>query len=117
MNSSFKKIIADKITFWNFFLSLFLVIISIVYASIMYTRLPPVLPIYNRMPWGYQRLGERIEIFIPISLVSIFFIANILLTTYIYNKLPLIARLISVSTFTISLCASIFVIKVITLVL
>jgi len=117
MNVSFKKILQDKITLWNFSSSLILLLGSVLYTGVVFFHLPPILPIYNRMPWGYARLGTRIEIFIPIGIACTFFLCNLYLTSVLYNKLPLVARLISIITFILSLCTCIFIIKIINIVL
>lgn len=104
-------------TFWSFFASVLLLVTSIMYVLLQFYALPPFLPLYNKMPWGYGRLGGKAEIFIPIVLVTAFFIGNILSSSYIYPKIPLLARLIGFITFFLSLFSCIFVIKIISLVL
>src|SRR5258706_16048066 len=117
MSISIKYILQDKMTFWSFFASMLLLLASIIYALIQFHSLPPFLPLYNKMPWGYGRLGGRTEIFIPVILVTTFFIGNMLSSSYIYPKIPLLARLIGFITLFLSLFSCIFVIKIISLVL
>src|SRR5438270_10524662 len=95
MNATFKQLIEDKITFWSFLLSLILLLAASIYIFINLSRLPPLLPLYNRMPWGYTRLGEKFEIFIPVSILIIFYIVNIISASIVYKKAILLSRMIS----------------------
>lgn len=115
MNELFKKIKNDSVLFWCYLVSIFLLIITIIVAILTFSHLPPVLPLYNKMPWGYQRLGKTIEVFIP-SLILFFclLINSFFSAKFISN--PLISRLIAVTTFVVALLACIFIIKTISLI-
>lgn len=117
MNVLIKPILQDKITFWGFLISILLIIISIGYSGIFLNALPPYLPLYNKMPWGYGRLGTRFEIFVPIIIVSVFTLGNIFSSAYIYAKIPLLSRLICLVSLFVALLSCIFIIKITSLVL
>ena len=76
MSILIKPILADKFTFAGFLLSI-LLLLGIRYIIFSYIHLPPFLPLYNKLPWGYERLGEKSDIFIPIILSFAFLIGNI----------------------------------------
>lgn len=117
MNATFKQLIEDRITFWSFLLSLILFFATSIYIIVNFSKLPPLLPLYNRMPWGYTRLGGKFEIFIPLSIVIIFYIINVLSAFIVYQKAVLLGRMISAVTFAIALCTCIYIIEIIQLVI
>lgn len=117
MKETFNQLIEDKITFWGFLLSFILFLAVSIYILINLSQLPPLLPLYNRMPWGYTRLGGKFEIFIPLGIFFIFYIINIITASIVYKKAILLSRMISAVTFTISLSICIYVIEIIQLVI
>lgn len=98
-------------------MSLFLLISVAIYIAIVYPQLPPILPIFNRMSWGYSRIGDRISIIIPLGIALLFCCINISIAASVYNKVVLISRMLSATSFTLVLCASIYIVKIIQLVL
>ena len=117
MSISIKPLFNDKITFWGFFLSLLLFMGTFVYLGIVYTHLPPFIPIYNKLPWGYGRLGTRMEIFIPVGLTFAFYICDIALSSYMYTKVPLLSRMLAIINFFSTALTTIFIYKIITLII
>jgi hypothetical protein len=80
-------------------------------------KLPPFIPLFNQLPWGMERLSEKIGIFLPLSLSWCFFIINSIIAAIIYEKMPLMSRIISVTSFLIALLTFIFIARTIQLVL
>ena len=78
MKKFLSNIKADRLTFRGFILSFFLIIITALFILINYRNLPPLIPIFNQLPWGYQRLTETWGIFIPVAILGILFIFNII---------------------------------------
>jgi len=79
-------------------------------------NLPPILPIYNQMPWGEARLGSILELFLPFTLGLIFFISNLVFSLSVYSKMPLVARTLTVTSLLISFLTMIFTFRTIQLV-
>lgn len=117
MKESYKHLMRDRVLSISFVGSLLFLVVSLVYVAISYAHLPPFIPIYNKMPWGYTRLGRTYEIFIPMGLTLIFFVMDIIFSAKMYERSPLLARLVSVVSFFLCLFSCIFIIKIITLVL
>ncbi|HSW98018.1 MAG TPA: hypothetical protein VLF89_09400 [Candidatus Saccharimonadales bacterium] len=117
MKKAFKTIAQDKIILWGFLISLVLLISVVIYIVIIYPQLPPILPIYNRLSWGYSRLGTKAELFIPFGLTLIFCTINLFIAAAVYNKVVLISRMIGAISFTLALCASIYILKIMQLIL
>lgn len=117
MNAAFKEIFRDKIIFWSFLISFLLLLTMVMYVVIIYPKLPPFLPLYNRLPWGYSRLGGKLELFIPFGIGVFFLILNLFIASTVYSKIVLLARMISAVSFTLVLCTCIYLFNIIQLVL
>lgn len=111
MNTSIKKLLHDKINLFSFWGSIAFFLASILVAGISYTHLPPYLPLYNKLAWGYARLGHTYEIAIPIVLPILLSIVNLFIAKYLYDKVPLLARFLALITLLIALFTFIFILK------
>lgn len=111
MNTPFKKIFEDKIIYISFWVSVAFFVLSFIIVGLAYTHFPPFLPIYNKLAWGYARLGHTYEIFIPIGLPILLSVINLFLAKYTYEKLPLLSRFLLLVTLLIALFTLIFIIK------
>lgn len=111
MNVFFKSLSSDKIIIWSFFATLSLILTSLILTIFFYSHLPPVLPLFNQMPWGEARLGTRAQIFIPISIAFLIFIGNLVFSATLYEKMPLVSRIICITSFLISLFTLLFIIR------
>jgi len=116
MKNSFKEIVNDKITVFGFSLSLLVWGITTTLLIFFYSGLPPFIPLYNKRPWGYARLGTRVEIVIPALLMVILFVINIIVSSKFYTKNPLVSRLIAIVTVFLTLFFCILIGKIIGLV-
>ena len=108
MKNLFKYVKTDKIIKWSFQLSTVLLLCQIIYTAFSYFSLPPLVPLFNQLPWGEDRLGQKYEIFIPCALTLLFLVGNLLLINTLYEKLPLLSRLLSITTFLIATLSFIF---------
>jgi hypothetical protein len=116
MKDSFNKLKKDKLIFRLYIISFLFLIFTVVYTLIYFTKLPPLLPIFNQYPWGKDRLAPTIGIFLPILIVFFYFIMNIFLSAFSYQKYPLIGRIFAITTMLISLLILLFVTRTITLI-
>lgn len=117
MKDDFKNIFQDKIILWSFLISVLLLIAIGIYIVTMYSQIPPVLPLYNHMAWGYSRLGRKVELFIPIGMSLLFFICNTITSALLYKKNVLISRMISTISFIIILFTNVYILKIMQLML
>lgn len=111
MSEFIKQLSADKIIWWGFLLSIGIIVLELLYGIIFYNFLPPVIPLYNQLPWGVERLGGRIELFFPVVLTGGICILNMLLTRILYEKTPFIARMLTVTTLLCTLLTSFFIVR------
>lgn len=117
MKNFLTNIRADKITFRGFIISLLLTLVTVLYILINYKSLPPFIPIFNQLPWGNQRITETVGIFIPIIVFSCIFIFNLIFSSIIYPKNPLIARVVAATTLLIAIINCIFIIRTVFIIL
>lgn len=98
MKDKFDLIINDKLARVAIFVSMFFLVPSIALIIFFYEKLPPVIPLFNSMPWGEERLfSSRINIFFPLILIGVF-IANIFCSAFVYKKHVLAARLLMLNS-------------------
>ena len=113
MKNFIKNITSDKLALRGFFISLILMLLTILYILVNYSNLPPFVPIFNQLPWGNDRLTMPLGIFIPTLLLAFIFIFNLIFTSLIYNKNPLIARMVAAVTLILSFMNFLFIIRTI----
>src|SRR6266513_1206634 len=113
MHGISNKVLHDKITKWGLILSFVFSLFGIAYILVVYFSLPPLLPLFNQMPWGEKRLGIKFAIFLPVIVSLVFLSLNFLIMGRIYEKVPLLSRILSITTLLISILAFIFVIRTI----
>lgn len=111
------KITSDKIFTWTFLLSLSFILFSAVYTFFSYSKLPPVIPLYNQLPWGESRLGQKMEIFIPIGVAFFISLINLYLSSAFYKRMPFISRIFCITSLLINFFALIIVIRAIRLII
>jgi hypothetical protein len=114
MKNFFNNIVADKLALRGFLISFILMLLTIIYILINYSSLPPFLPIFNQLPWGNERLTSTLGIAISTVIFGLVFLFNIIFTSLVYNKSPLIARLVAAVTLIIAVMNFLYIIKLIT---
>lgn len=117
MKDNFKYLTKDKLLKRLFIISLILIILTVVLIVISFTKLPPLLPLYNQLPWGDKRLTSTLGIFIPPIIVFAIFLADVVLSVYSYPKSPLIARMFSITSFLVSMLTFLFILRTILLII
>lgn len=117
MNETIKLLTADKIAKWGLILSSSILLLELIYIGFFYLSLPPILPIFNQLPWGEQRLGSRATIFLPLVLALIFFVFNFSIISHLKDKLPLLSRMLSITTFLISILSFFFIVRTLQLII
>lgn len=113
MKSFFKTLTKDSVLLWSFWLSIIAIIFSVISILVFYPNLPPVLPLYNHMPWGYARLGKTYELFILPFLSLCILITNSLLGSNIHAKVPLLARFLFITSVSLNFFTFIFIVRLI----
>lgn len=115
MNAFLKYIQADRILYVGFLISFIFIVLTVVAILIFYRSLPPFIPLYNQLPWGELRLGVKIAIFTPVLIGLSIVIINCILVSVLYQKIPLVCRILSVTSLLISIFLSLFIMRLIQL--
>lgn len=117
MNGLIKFLSNDRTIWFSILISLSLLFVSLVLAGLFYRNLPPLIPLFNQLPWGADRLFGKLGIFIPIIVSLVVIIINAFVTRYMYERMPVTARMLNVTGFLISLLTLFFVFRTIQLIL
>ncbi|HEX8931519.1 MAG TPA: hypothetical protein VF810_00010 [Patescibacteria group bacterium] len=117
MKKLFKYLKTDKIIRLSMQISFGLLFAEIVYSAVAYFYLPPLIPLYNQLPWGEARLGLKFGIFFPSLITLLFMSVNLLLLNWLYAKIPLVSRFLSMTTLLISILSAIFIIQTLHIIL
>jgi hypothetical protein len=117
MKNIINNVKSDRITLRGFILSFILDIVTFIYILFNYKSLPPFVPIFNQLPWGDQRFTETSGIFITTIIFSFLFIANFIISLLIYNKSPLIARILAATSLLLAIMNFIFIVRTIFVIL
>lgn len=108
---------SDKIILWSTLISTLLFLVSIGCIIIFYQSLPPYIPLFHQVPWGIERLGRKVEFFLPCLYVFIVFILNLILAYHTHEKMPLVSRIIAITTLLLNIILCLFTIRSIQLVI
>lgn len=117
MKDFFKDVKEDKTITSAFSVNVLFIIASIIYISFTYKKLPPLIPIFNQLPWGEQRLGNQIMIFIPVLVALLIFATNICISVVAYKKNPLLSRMLAAISLLAGILVFLFIARIITLII
>jgi hypothetical protein len=117
MNEYIKQLLSDKIIWWGTVASGVLFLFSLFYVVIFYHRLPSLVPVYNQLPWGPSRLGQKYELFVPLLVTLAIFLGNLFFSRFLYERMPLVARMINVTTMLINVLTLIFLVHIVQLII
>lgn len=117
MKGLFKKITADRIIKLSTYFSFGFLLLHLIYTAVLYNFLPPFLPLFNQMPWGEDRLGIKIEIFLPFLITLSFFSLNFSLSLWLHEKIPLVSRILSITSLLVCVLSFIFIVRTIQLII
>jgi len=117
MKNLIHNIKSDKITLRGFLLSFIFGLVTIIYILFNYKTLPPFIPIFNQLPWGEQRFTNTSGIYITSIIFSFVYIFNLILSSLIYSKNPLLARILAATTLLVSIINFIFIVRTILVIL
>ena len=112
MNGLIKTIAADRITKLGTLVPFGVLLVTLLYLLFIYQQLPPFLPLFNQMAWGEPRLAEKVFVFLPLLIAGIILLSNTIIAGSLYQKVPLLARMISITSFLVSSVTVIFLFRI-----
>ena len=117
MSVNIKNLQKDKTVFSVLAISMLGMLISFLFLVFSYHSLPVLVPLFNQLPWGTDRLISREGLYIPCVIAFVFLFCNIFFSAIFYEKMPLIARMIAITSMLVSFFVSYFLIRTILLVI
>lgn len=117
MNAVIRSLTEDKIIRYGTIVAVLLLLVHLGYLLIFYNRIPPVVPLYNQLPWGEERLGERLHSFIPLLVATVIIVINTMLSSLLYDRMPLISRILGIMNILTALLSTIFIFRIMQLVM
>ncbi len=117
MKEFFKPATTDKIINRASVISGVLILLALLYAAFNFFKLPPFVPVFNQLPWGNDRIASKGFIFAPAAITILILAANLTLSSYVYEKSPLISRIFSITSLLSAFLILIFTIVIISLVI
>lgn len=108
---------SDKIVRWGMTFSFLILLFQAGLVAVFYFKLPPVIPLFNQLPWGEDRLGQNYEFLLPLLITSVFFLFNYILLKKLYLNMPLVSRIIGITTLLTTLLSFIFAIRTLQIIL
>lgn len=113
MNDVFKILQNDRTVLFSLMAATMLTIAHAAILTLSYSSLPPFLPLFNQLPWGEERLGEKHLVFLPLALAASSLLGNSFLSTALYRRVSLVSRMSAVTALLVSVLALLFVIRTI----
>lgn len=98
MKEKFRYLFIDNFVKICFIASLLFLIPLVALVVFTIQNFPPMIPLFNSMPWGEERLAPSIALYaFPVVLVCIF-IGNVVGAALLYKRYTLIARILLFNT-------------------
>lgn len=117
MKISFNNLRLDKIIFYSLAASLGIIFVNTVYLLVLYNKLPPLIPLFNQLPWGVARLGNKQDIFLPLIIAFLSVVGNTVIALFLYEKIPLLSRILTVTSFLVTTFTFLFIVRITLLVI
>lgn len=117
MNTFFKNIASDRIFLFGCIGTILCIVFSLVIIGIFYAKMPPFVPLFNQMPWGVARLGTKDQMLIPLFIATMALLVNIIIGSYIYAKMPLVSRILCITSLLIAVFTLLFTIKTVQIII
>ncbi|MFH2085265.1 MAG: hypothetical protein ABII21_00520 [bacterium] len=75
-----------------------LIVLMMVFITLLYSKLPLIVPIYFTLPWGEARLATKLMLYTIPGIALVFLILNLGLGRVATKLSPLLPRVLAVST-------------------
>ncbi len=111
-----KELLKDRIILWGFIFTIVILFLNIVFVLIKLASLPPYIPIFNQLPWGDERLSSSTSIFLPIAIVIFFSLVNIFISSFIYSRSQVVARMLSITNTLMSFLSFLLILRTVYLI-
>lgn len=117
MNARIRKLLADKLVLFSFLCILAIFSLYGIFLLFTYQQTPSLVPLFNQIPWGIERLGAKIQLFLPLGIASLAIVINTFLLLFISQDMPLVTRLVSLTNVLIALFALLVVVRTVLIII
>lgn len=111
MNVRIKNLFADNIVLASFIGVGTMLFLYVIFVLFMFQKLPPVVPLFNQVPWGEGRLATKMQLFLPFGIACAIVISNTSILLFFSTDTPLVTRLVCLTNFLVTLFALLLVIR------
>lgn len=112
MNVNFNHIFKDKSIRYSLFLAGALCMLQVIFISVFYFKLPPVIPLFNSLPWGESRLSPVQTFFMVPALLLIFVIINAFLAGNTHRRYALVSRMLALNILLAAVLSTIAIVQI-----
>ncbi len=116
MKNNFNFLLQDRIAKLSIFSSITIFVVYLVMVAASFAMLPPVIPLFNSLPWGNARLAPAYFIFEFPVLFFLIFVINNFIAGRMYKKHVLAARIFSFNSLLVIILGLIAYIQILLLV-
>lgn len=116
MKGRINLLFRDKFLLYSLTLTAIFLTISVLLVVFSYKSLPPLIPLFNSMPWGVTRLySSEVVLILPLVFLLVILI-NTTITLLIYNRFTLLSRLITFNSFLVCLLGALAYLQILFLI-
>lgn len=112
MKGNFRYIFLDKSIKYAVIVSIILLTVLTAGLIFSYQFFPPLVPLFNSLPWGEDRLSQKEYIFIVPAFILILLIANTYVASLLIHKRMLLSRMLSLNILLSTILAGIALVQI-----
>lgn len=84
----------DRFVRWSTGISVFFLLIGLLFTGFFWQRLPPVIPFYYSLPWSNSQLGTPVNLFMLLASTLCIFVLNSSFAFIIFSKSKYLAHIL-----------------------
>lgn len=97
MSDNIKNLFMDKGIRYAVFVSIAILVIELIVITIFFPKFPPLIPLFNSLSWGKDRLAFSQFIFTIPLFLFIICVANITFASFSYRRHVLLSRMVTIN--------------------
>lgn len=97
MNNNIRTILKDKGIRYSIIITCIVLVLELITVVFLFPKFPPVIPLFNSLSWGKDRLVPSPVIFAAPVFLVLMALCNIFITSISYRRHALLARMITIN--------------------
>lgn len=94
MNVNFKTSFSDRVISYALVISCAVILVQFGFLVFQFANFPPVVPLFNSLSWGQDRLAAKLVVFLVPSILLMLVFLNFFLASKFYKKNALLSRML-----------------------